>query len=146
MIRTICLTLLLGLTSFASHALGTARDDAAGDVAPKRHAKPHFKGVELYSQHDAKGKEWRFGWLPGTNRLKTAEEVNASLKIVGVKALKRELATFAENEHVLVIENGSPLIPNGVELKWPNEKVLKELKAFCESRKIRFDCLSLEKD
>ena len=134
-----CLTWLsfvVVLTMFAGIGLGDSRGEKS--KPPKRKSKPHFKGVELYATYVAERKEWRFGWLPGTNRLKTAEEVKKSLNIVGVKALKKELAKFAEKEHVFLIENQSPRKPNGIDLTAPNKKTLKELQAYCKARQIKF--------
>ena len=137
--RTVCWTLLLGLTSFPYHASAMGRDDPRVNENPKRRAKPHVKGIELYSTYHAESKEWRFGWLPGTNRIKTADEVNASLKIVGLKALKRELETFAEHEGVFVVENDWPGKPKGINVTLPSRMILMDLQAFCKSRKIKFD-------
>lgn len=40
--------------------------------------KVAMKGLELYSWQDVTTNEWHFTLLPGTNRLKTSEEILAS--------------------------------------------------------------------
>jgi hypothetical protein len=59
---------------------------------PDRASELAFKGKELYSWQTDAG-EWHFSLLPGTNRIKTVEEVLANpLDQQGVEAALGELA------------------------------------------------------
>lgn len=103
-----------------------------------RRAERYFKGVELYCARGPAAGQWRFGWLPGTNRLKTAREVEEALRIAGVEKLKEELASFAPGEQVYLVDEDSPVRPGGVSLECPGAEVLRELRELCEARGIAF--------
>ena len=79
---------------------------------------PMFKGVELYSWPDPATRGWRFALLPGTNRIKSAAEIQGSRDIAtSVSALDRRLAGFAPGEVVswnVFEEAGFPLPPADV--------------------------------
>lgn len=71
----------------------------ADDV--ERRTTKYFKGVELYSWHDAASDSWRFSLLPGTNRLKTLAEITDPARtIISVEDLKKQLAHLAAEEYV----------------------------------------------
>ena len=60
--------------------------------SPERATELAFKGVELYSWQDGTD-EWQYALLPGTNRIKTLEEVLANpLDQTGLEAAITKLA------------------------------------------------------
>ena len=86
------LVLMLGLS--VAIPIGIA------DAEPARATRPMLKGVELYSWKDDAG-NWRYSLLPGTNRLKTRDEiVSESVLIKDVPTLKRRLSALAVDEEV----------------------------------------------
>jgi hypothetical protein len=58
-----------------------------------------MKGLELYSWQDVTTNEWRFTVLPGTNRLKTSEEILASDNYA-LQELKDRLTQLAAGEQI----------------------------------------------
>jgi len=68
-----------------------------------REEKPRFKGVEMYSWKDAKGR-WVFAVLSGTNRQKPEKLVkDPKNRIEGVANVKKSLARLAVDEQVFWI-------------------------------------------
>jgi hypothetical protein len=68
---------------------------------PAQVIMPMFKGVELYSWKDTSTNEWRFVLVPGTNRLKTSEEILGNPQTLeSVEALKEQVSALASGEQV----------------------------------------------
>ena len=100
-----------------------------------------MKGWELYSwPEDVEGcKQWKYAFLPGTNRLKSYTEVTSDtvLNVTGEKQLKLLLSKFPTNEHILWV--GEKWLSNvwGLSniyygnLKLPSSAVLDEIKRHC---------------
>lgn len=109
-----------GVVLFAG--LARAVDEDKKDAPAK---KQSLKGWELYAQFDTDKKEWRFGLLPGTNRIKTAEEIADATTLEGVRGLQKELSKLAEGEDVL-LQNRLP------------DKVRKEIEDHCTKEKLKF--------
>lgn len=83
--------MLLALILGGCQMCGTTDD---GGTLPKS-----MKGYELYSWQ-TQGK-WFFSLLPGTNRLKTADEVtSADVRVEGTGAIETELGKLATGESV----------------------------------------------
>lgn len=96
-------------------------------VTPTRAAQPAFKGIELYSWKP-EGKDWQFSLLPGTNRLKTTEEVTAPKETIsGVTALKQRLAALAVGEQVFWKNLAKEPVP---------EAIVREIVQTCEQYQI----------
>jgi hypothetical protein len=64
---------------------------------PDRSSELAFKGMELYSWQTGDG-EWRYSLLPGTNRIKTVEEVLATP--LDQQEVEAALADLAPGEQV----------------------------------------------
>lgn len=76
------------------------RGRASSIVATPKPAEKSFKGMELYSWKGPHG-VWSFALLPGTNRLKTEDEVKKpENRIRGLALLKERLASLAKGEEV----------------------------------------------
>jgi hypothetical protein len=58
-----------------------------------------MKGLELYSWQDVTTNEWHFTLLPGTNRLKTSEEILGS-DSYALQELKDRLRQLAAGEQI----------------------------------------------
>ncbi|MFT5199554.1 MAG: hypothetical protein ACI87O_002224 [Planctomycetota bacterium] len=79
---------------------------ATSESAPTRESQSRLKGVELYSWRDS-GKGWRFSLLDGTNRRKSAEEIQRPENVVqGLRALEAAFFRLAEGERVYWGEPG----------------------------------------
>jgi hypothetical protein len=133
---------MIGLIIFVGpKGLSTEQEKSDSTTTPRiSDTKPPKllpKGVEFYIDYDKTLKQWRFGWLPGTNRIKTAEEVKSSMTIVGLDALKQELAKFAPGETFFVISNQWHGNPRGIDVKTLDEDTQKELIRLCSEREIR---------
>lgn len=91
---------------------------------PVRAEKPMFKGVELYGWKDS-ASIWRFSLLPGTNRLKTKDEiVSSSAVIKDIDALKKRLASLAVGENVFWFNADGP------GFSFPNSDVVADVIAY----------------
>jgi hypothetical protein len=111
----ICLSAILCLVTRAD-AFAAENDRAA---------QPATKGYELYSWQVADG-TWRYSLLPGTNRMKSNDEVTvAAVVISDAGALKRWLAELATNEQVFWHR------PDAVKFSLPDPRVVEELKTYC---------------
>ena len=105
------------LAAFALSLAVAATTPAAtfGSDEPSRAPEQAFKGYELYSWQTSKG-EWRYALVPGTNRLKSWDEVEAAA--VAEAEFRRAFARLARGESVLwcdrdlgdapVAEGGAP--------------------------------------
>jgi hypothetical protein len=99
--------------------LGVCVGVAAGAEPPPKQTSR--KGWELYARPRPAGTGWTFGLLRGTNRLKTAKEVDDSLTLEGTK----ELSRLAEGETV-VLQDRLP------------DKVRREVEDVCTKEKLKF--------
>jgi hypothetical protein len=92
-----------------------------------------MKGWELYSWPN--GKKWNYSLLPGTNRLKSYEEVTRNKIIVtGIDSLKLLLAKLPENEEITWIGEGwlKQIWGGGYgDLCLPDTEIIDEIRAFC---------------
>lgn len=97
-----------------------------------------MKGWELYSWTE--GKTWVYSVLPGTNRLKTKEEVIANtIKVCGTDSLKMLLGKFPEDEYIAWI--GERWLfqcwgNNDGNFSLPGQKTIDEIKEYCLKRKL----------
>ncbi len=120
----------IALSIVALTIAGIAKAATAGDETPKR--EKQFKGMELYAQFDKVEKQWRFGLLPGTSRIKEVDEVKKSMSLNGLDALLAEMKQLAPQEEVMVVAPGwsdaqvSPL----------DEETQKKLVEFCARHEI----------
>lgn len=99
---------LAGSPSPAASATGTTdlQDwPKAGLPATQPLPANAMKGYELYSAV-AKSGDWHYFLLPGTNRMKTAEEILAAGSTVGTDAIRAKLAALPKDSSVFWI-NGS---------------------------------------
>ena len=92
----------------------------------ERAAKPAFKGMELYSW--SSGKEWRYALLPGTNRLKTWQEIQSAG--VDEKQLRARMTKLAIGEYVSWL-NFDP------HLRYPPNEVRTSLEKLAEVLKLQ---------
>lgn len=96
------------------------------------------KGWELYSWPN--GNDWNYSILPGTNRLKSYEEVTTNKIIVpGKDSLKMLLGKLPENEQIFWISEtwlkniwGN----NYGSLSLPDQNTVDDIKTFCNQRKL----------
>lgn len=93
-----------------------------------------MKGYELYSWQ-MEG-TWTFALVPGTNRIKTYDEIASSdTRVQGLEALRRELDQLASGEQVFWSEGR---VPNTA---LPPDDVIEDVRAYCEQRGIRLEVL-----
>ena len=89
-----------------------------------------FKGMELYSWKDSNG-DWFFALLPGTNRLKTDEEVKKKEnQIPGANELEKHFLRLAEGEQVSWFHR---------DLKgfaYPDEKMMEDIASSAKKAKV----------
>ena len=104
-------------------------------------AQTSMKGYELYSWK-IKG-HWYYSLLPGTNRLKTYEEITAP-RIVkrDASGLKAELEKLPKGEEVFWMSGapaGANKSPTGqlLNVKHPSRNRIKGIKAMCDKLGIR---------
>jgi hypothetical protein len=100
--------------------------------------EPSVKGWELYSWPN--GNDWNFSILPGTNRLKSYNEVTENRFIAcGIDPLKLFLARIPENEQIFWIEQ------NWLKQIWhdsygdlclPDKQMIIEIKDYCLSNNL----------
>ena len=95
-------------------------------------ASQSMKGYELYSWQ-VQG-EWTFALVPGTNRIKTYDELSASeVRVKGLDGIKGELDRLPSGEQVFW---SAGRVPNTV---LPPGEIVDELVATCRQRGIRLD-------
>ncbi|MBN1259719.1 MAG: hypothetical protein JXB35_03475 [Anaerolineae bacterium] len=92
-------------------------------AAPLRGAQQSMKGWELYSWQEAG--TWQFTLVPGTNRLKTWDEITQE-GVAGVVTLKARLATLAEGEQVFW---GTELAGGAL----PPEAIVDQVREYCKT-------------
>jgi hypothetical protein len=93
-----------------------------------------MKGWELYSWPN--GHDWNYGLLPGTNRLKSYNEVvNSPWRVTGIQLLKEMLLILPEGESVFWIDESwleSIWIESYYDLQLPDMITVAIVKDFCE--------------
>jgi hypothetical protein len=95
-----------------------------GAASPEATPSLAFKGYELYSWPAAG--EWHFALLPGTNRIKTFEEITSpSVRLDGIDALQEELAGLARGEQVFWVVTRVP------HMALPPDAVIDEIGLHC---------------
>ncbi|TDH21323.1 hypothetical protein EXU57_20520 [Segetibacter sp. 3557_3] len=103
------------------------------------------KGWELYTWPEANN--WKFSFLPGTNRLKSLSEVtlrdgvgNLAL-VTGPDSAKMVLNRFPAGENIVLIGEGwlqqTWGTPYG-DLQLPPTKIIDDLRRFCIQKKLSF--------
>jgi hypothetical protein len=101
--------------------------------AQESRSAKEFKGMELYSWKDSKG-DWIFALLPGTNRLKTEEEVkNKENQIPGATELEKRFLRLAEGEEVFWFHR---------DLKgfaYPDDKMMTDIAASAKKAKVELN-------
>lgn len=94
-----------------------------------------MKGWELYSWPN--GNDWNYGLLPGTNRLKSYDEVvNSPFRVTGIEMLKAMLLKLPDEETVIWIEESwleSIWIDSYYDLRLPDIVTVSKVKEFCEA-------------
>jgi hypothetical protein len=89
-----------------------------------------FKGMELYSWKDP-SRGWIFALLPGTNRLKTEQEIKQKEnEILGASQLEQHFSKLAEGEEVFWFHRDL----SG--FAYPDERVLQEIQASARKAKV----------
>jgi hypothetical protein len=116
--------------SAAKRCAGFEPHDVKTWCGSGRASRPAFKGYELYSWKRSDG-DWLYSLLPGTNRLKTKEEIAAAG--TDFDALKKHLSALAVNEQVLWV----PAISEKAAL--PDAGTVADLQAFCETMHIQLE-------
>lgn len=91
-----------------------------------------MKGWELYSWHE--GNDWKFSFLPGTNRMKSYNEVITNkTTAVGIDALKLLLDKFPKKEYISWI---GKLQDDGGNLSLPDQAVIDEIKNYASQKEL----------
>lgn len=94
-----------------------------------------MKGWELYNW--AEGNDWKFSILPGTNRLKTYQEVITNkTTAVGIDALKLLLDKFPKNEYITWI---GKLQDDGGTLSLPDQAAIDEIKNYARQKELELN-------
>jgi hypothetical protein len=138
LIHKIAVILILG--SFGLTNCSNNKDQEMGPVQPLNldtiFIEHSMKGWELYSWPN--GKEWDFSFLPGTNRLKTYEEVISNKIVVcGVDSLKMLLDKFPAKEYIFWIGEGwleSIWHEGHGSISLPGSSILNEIKEYCRQK------------
>lgn len=93
-----------------------------------------MKGYELYSW--AKGDDWSYSILPGTNRIKSYKEVIANkTTVVGKDSLKLLLDKFPTNEYISWIGR---VQGDGGNLALPDQNTIDEIKNYASQKELDF--------
>jgi hypothetical protein len=99
---------------------------------------PSMKGYELYSWPN--GNDWNYSILPGSNRIKSLEEVNSNNIIVfGTDKLKRLLNRIPANESIFWEgENWLEQMWGGDigNLSLPENAIVNDVIRYCEERQL----------
>ena len=103
-----------------------------------RASEQSFKGWELYSWR-ASDKTWRFSFLRGTNRTKSAAEItNPRITLHSVSALKQRLSKLAKGQYVTWI----PYKNSGKKFNLPPRLIVRDVAAFARKRGLKFETLN----
>lgn len=98
-------------------------------------SKPAFKGLELYYWSNNPTKEFKFSFLPGTNRNKTVKDIlNASA--LDFNALKTQLENLPEQEQLFLY---TKLKQNNTKLffKKPDKNIIQEIEKIAQIKDLR---------
>lgn len=87
-----------------------------------------MKGWELYSWRQ--DETWAFALLPGTNRLKTQDEVKAA-SVVGAEALSLKVSSLANGEEIFWVQKGDPRAVAVPDSELPPDPILSQVRARC---------------
>ncbi len=82
-----------------------------------------MKGWELYSWQQADN--WDFSLVPGTNRIKTYEEITSEKSKIGLETLKHELGQLAKDEEIFWLINQ---VSN---MSLPPNEIVDKVKTYC---------------
>ena len=97
-----------------------------------------MKGWELYSWPN--GNDWNFGLLPGTNRLKSYNEViNSPFRVTGIQMLEAMLHKLPHKEGVIWIEENwleSIWLDSHYDLQLPDMETVSKVKEICRNTDI----------
>ncbi len=114
---------------------GTPLDVVDLDTITFEHS---MKGWELYSWPN--GNTWNFALLPGTNRLKSYDEViNSPFRVTGIEMLETMLMKLPDEENIIWIEESwleSIWIESFYDLQLPDMVTVLKVKEFCNSSEI----------
>lgn len=108
-------------------------------ISPDNGETPSFahlmKGWELYSWPD--GDDWKYSFLPGTNRIKTYDEVIANkTTATGKDALKLLLDKFPKNEYITWI---GKLQDDEGKLSLPDQATIDEIKNYASQKELELN-------
>lgn len=118
-------------SGFIDATSNTITIEVAEKKSVTRFPSNSMKGYELYSWQV--GDEWYFSLLPGTNRLKTYEEVTKDdIAIKGISDLKTALEQFPKYAHIA----WANWLVGGLNL--PSEEIIKEIQEHCHRFGIKF--------
>lgn len=91
-----------------------------------------MKGWELYSWPD--GNDWKYSFLPGTNRVKSYDEVITNkTTVMGKEALKLLLDKFPKNEYISWM---GKLQDDGGNLSLPDQATMEEIKNYASQKEL----------
>jgi len=140
---TIALMVLFGSLSFFS-CTKENQPDPVGlfDMDTLSFARS-MKGWELYSWPN--GTDWNYSILPGTNRIKSYEEViHNNILVCGIDSLKMLLDKVPANEEIGWIgeEWLTDCWPYEYgELSLPGKKILDEIQAYCDQKELKLSII-----
>lgn len=121
-LAAVALFLVVTLGGCQSDGAEPADTDAAGLL----------KGYELYSWQ-MQG-DWYFALVPGTNRLKTYDEISSvEVRLQGVEALESELDKVPGGQQVFWLADR---VPN---MAMPPAEIIDEIRAYCTERGIQLE-------
>ncbi|MHC4597738.1 MAG: hypothetical protein ACYS47_01910 [Planctomycetota bacterium] len=108
--------------------------------APPKEEKPHsMKGWELYSWKNPGDAKWCFSLLPGTNRIKSYEEVTAEASVIyGLTPLLEALRALPKGEWVMWVSGRVTVPERKPAFTRPSEDVVERIADFCEKRGLKF--------
>jgi len=116
---------------FSAALMGVALCCVACDVITlgvEPTVEPAFKGWELYSWQE--GGAWHYGLLPGTNRIKTWDEVTAAATAQGGTQahIETQLTRLPRGEQVFWVSGQFP------RTSFPDQSVVQRLAKLCLER------------
>jgi hypothetical protein len=130
------LLLFAGLLILGTFTITGCSKDEAMDSEHLEPLLTNMKGWELYSW--PYGTDWNYSILPGTNRLKSYNEV-ISVPIFDLESLKESLDKLRENEKISWRGREwlkSCWMTGYHDLCLPDEKTIEEVRKHCEKRKL----------
>ena len=122
-----CLAAALALAGCSGTLRPAPQANAEGGADGTRRS---FKGWELYAWPE--GPDWKYSLLPGTNRLKSDDEIAASdARLENLDQVKQALAQLAPGEWVT-------LLPRKAGDPRPSADDLAAIAAFCDQRQLHW--------